>query len=67
MGYSKVEKRNVRTIDAKEVGLGMPAEETFNRPNEYWVAFQRDSGKHEFEAFFASVRVWMRISSAAWS
>ena len=42
-GFS--EYNNVRVTDAKEVGVGNPAEETFYHPNSLNIAIQGESVK----------------------
>lgn len=52
-GLFKVRKdKSVRTIDAKEVGLGKPAEETYNRPNSSSVTSVFRWRKSKFSKLF---------------
>jgi hypothetical protein len=60
-------KQNVRAADAKEVGVGNPAEETYCCPNIRKLRHARQACQQEEAEFFgrAVVRMWSALTREA--
>ena len=60
-------KRNVRAADAKEVGVGNPAEETYCCPNMQKLRHARQACQQEGAEFLGSeiVGMWLALTREA--